>query len=221
MIIVSFSGIDGAGKSTQISELEAWLRASGLRTKLVTFWDDIVVLSRWREVMSHRVFNGDQGIGTPERPLHRRDKNVSSRPLTLARLFLYLGDTLSLRFHVHAIRKDSTDVVIFDRYIYDELANLPLDKAWVRAFVWLMLKLSPQPGVAYLIDADPITAVARKPEYPLEFVCRNRESYLTLANMAGDLTIVEPGSVNAVQRRIKQEMLRELWTGDSTFAVSS
>lgn len=42
MTIVSFSGIDGAGKSTQIFELQAWLRESGLGVKLLTFWDDIV-----------------------------------------------------------------------------------------------------------------------------------------------------------------------------------
>ena len=56
--IVTFSGIDGAGKSTQISALEAWLRAAGLRTRVLTFWDDVVVLSRLREFILGGVTRG-------------------------------------------------------------------------------------------------------------------------------------------------------------------
>ena len=76
MTIVSFSGIDGAGKSTQISALEAWLNESGLRTTLLTFWDNVVCFSRSREFMSLKAFKGDAGVGSPEKPLQRRDKNV-------------------------------------------------------------------------------------------------------------------------------------------------
>jgi len=57
--------------------------------------------------------------------------------------------------------------MIFDRYIYDELANLPLNHPVTRAFVWVVLKLVPKPDVTYVIDADPLRALARKPEYPV------------------------------------------------------
>src|ERR1700690_1897670 len=134
-MILSFSGIDGAGKSTQIFEIDAWLNESGLRTAIVTFWDDVVVMPRHREVMSHAVFRGDQGVGSPEKPLNRRDKNVSCWPMTLIRIFFYFMDAISLRLRVRKMR-GMADVVIFDRYIYDELANLPLDRGVVRAFVW-------------------------------------------------------------------------------------
>jgi len=36
--IVSFSGIDGAGKTTQIHALIDWLRGAGLRVELLTLW---------------------------------------------------------------------------------------------------------------------------------------------------------------------------------------
>jgi hypothetical protein len=39
--------------------------------------------------------------------------------------------------------------------------------------------------VAYVIDAKPEEACARKPEYPLEFSRRCRETYLALAEMLG------------------------------------
>ena len=41
---VSFSGIDGAGKSTQIANLRARLQDAGMRVALITFWDDVARL---------------------------------------------------------------------------------------------------------------------------------------------------------------------------------
>lgn len=210
MIIVSFSGIDGAGKSTQISALESFLHRSGLRTRLLTFWDDVVCLSRYREFMSLKAFKGDAGVGSPENPLHRRDKNVTSWPVTLMRFGLYLADALNLCQKVRQSRRSDADVVIFDRYIYDELANLPLTNAAARFFARLVLKLVPRPDLAFVIDADPVAAQARKPEYPLDFVCHNREAYIRLARLAGNMIVVEPDSIEAMKTRIRNEMLQKL-----------
>ncbi len=220
-MIVSFSGIDGAGKSTQIFQLESWLQQSGLRTTLVSFWDDIAVASRLRELISHHIFKGESGIGTPQHPVKRRDKNVTSWPVTTLRLFVYLADAISLALRVRRLRKAQTDYVIFDRYIYDELANIPLNGRLATAFMAIALKLIPKPDLAYVIDADPVAAQARKPEYPLEFLRRNRRAYLALAKLAKDISVVRPDSERAVGKTIRQELLRQLWTGRRpTFAIS-
>ena len=107
-------------------------------------------------------------------------------------------------------RKSDADVVIFDRYIYDELANLPLNRKCAIWFVRLVLKFVPSPDIAYLIDADPVAAQARKPEYPLEFVRRNREAYLALARLSGVITIVGPDSIAAMKTRIWNETAQKL-----------
>ncbi len=207
-MIVSFSGIDGAGKSTQIAELEAWLRQIGLRAQLLTFWDDVVVLSRFREFASHKAFRGDRGVGSPQNPLHRRDKNVTAWSVTLMRLALYFADALHLRWKVREARRTDAEVMIFDRYIYDELANLPLHRWSATLFTRLILKLAPKPHIAYVIDADPVAAQARKPEYPLEFVRRNRDAYITLAHLSGAITVLGPDSIPATTMRIRNEMLQ-------------
>jgi thymidylate kinase len=207
MMIVSFSGIDGAGKSTQISEFEEWLRQCGVRTLLLTFWDDVVVMPRIREFVSHRIFRGDKGIGSPQKPIHRRDKNVTSLPVSAMRFFLYSADAVNLSLRVRKARRMNADVLIFDRYIYDELANLPFSRGLSRAFTWLILKLAPKPDIAYVIDADPAMAFSRKPEYPLEFLHRNREAYLALSRLAGGITVIEAGPVEAIANSIRNEML--------------
>ena len=83
--LVSFSGLDGAGKTTQIENLRSYLESRGLRTSLLAFWDDVVVLSRYREGFVHKVFKSERGIGAPGKPVNRRDKNVRGWHVNMAR----------------------------------------------------------------------------------------------------------------------------------------
>ena len=209
-LLISFSGIDGAGKSTQISMLQACLAASGLRFSLLTFWDDVAVLSGIREFSSHAVFRGDKGVGSPDRPITRRDKNVQSWPMAILRLFLYVLDAVHLGFVVARSKRHPVDVIIFDRYLYDEIANLPLRRWYARAYIRFLLKLAPRPDVAYLLDADAVEAWARKREYPLEFVGRNRGAYLLLSSMIPCITVIAPGPAAEAQWRVVEELVKKL-----------
>lgn len=201
--LISFSGIDGAGKSTQIEHLRAALTDAACQVVQLAFWDDVVVLCRFREGFTHKVFKSEKGVGAPGKPVQRRDKNVRSWYLSLLRGALYLLDTLHLRQVVRRARRSGADVVIFDRYLYDELANLPLQNPLARAFLRLASALAPRPDLAYVIDANPEEACARKPEYPLEFSRRCRQTYLQLAETLR-LAVVPPLPVAEAQ----QEVLR-------------
>ncbi len=191
-LLVSFSGLDGSGKSTQIENLIFHLRERGLTVHTLAFWDDVVVFSRYREGFVHKVYGSERGIGAPGRPVNRRDKNVRKWYLNLARHFLYLADAVHLRAVVSKGRNSPAQVIIVDRYIYDELANLPLSNPLTRTFVRMIAWLVPRPDVAYLLDADPDAARARKPEYPVEFMGDCRRAYFRLAELLGSLTIIPP-----------------------------
>lgn len=190
-LLISFSGVDGSGKSTQIENLRSALHAAGITTSLLAFWDNVVVGVKYREGFVHKVYKSEPGIGAPGKPVNRRDKNMRGWHLTLARHFLYLLDALNLRRVVARARRESgTDVIILDRYIFDELSNLNLRNPLSRSFIKFVQSLVPRPDVAYLLDADPVAAYARKPEYPVEFMKKCRRAYFDLAELLGTMTVI-------------------------------
>ena len=207
---VSFSGIDGAGKGTQIEALCMWIEGNGRRVRVIRFWDDIAQLTRIREATGHSLFKGDKGIGTPSLPINRRDKNVKSFPMTGVRLLLYFIDAISLRVAVKKALRSNADLVIFDRFIYDELANLDSRNPAMRAYIRLIMRLIPKPDISYVLDADPVEARARKPEYPIEFLHTNRQSYLDLNNLVGGMTVIVPMPIAEVSRAVLKHAIEEL-----------
>jgi thymidylate kinase len=190
-LLITFSGVDGSGKSTQIASLQSALHAAGLRTRRLAFWDDVVVGPKYREGFVHKVYKSERGIGAPGKPVRRRDKNMRGWHLTLSRHVLYLMDAFRLCYVVAAEQmKVGVDVVILDRYIYDELANLNLANRVTRAFVRRVVRLAPRPDLAFLLDADPAAAFARKPEYPVDFMEKCRQSYHDLAGLLGTMKVI-------------------------------
>ncbi len=189
-LLVTFSGIDGSGKSTNIAALAAWLTSTGLRVRVATFWDNVVVLPRLRENLTHKLFRGETGVGSPGRSVQRRDKNLRPWYVSVGRCGFYALDALHLWWLAKQMLSSEADVVIFDRYFYDQLAILPIEQKAMRVYARLVFKLLPQPDIAYLLDADPEAAFTRKPEYPLEFLKSYRRSYLLVRKLMGGITLI-------------------------------
>jgi len=183
--LISLSGMDGSGKTTQIDALLVYLRDAGLRVRVLRFWDDIAVAGTMRETLTHKLFKRERGVGSPEKPVQRRDKNVRGWYMSGARSLLYSLDAARLAWIVASLSRKDADVVIFDRYLHDQLVNLNLQNPATRAYVRGLLKTVPHPDIAFLLDADPVQARARKPEYPLEFLQSVRASYALLTRWGG------------------------------------
>ena len=212
-LLISFSGVDGSGKSTQIENLRSALQAAGFQTRLLAFWDNVVVGVKYREGFVHKVYKSERGIGAPGKPVNRRDKNMRGWHLTIARHLLYLLDAINLCRVVAREKRQGAGVIILDRYIYDELSNLNLSNRVSRAFIRFVHGFVPRPDIAYLLDADPVAAYARKPEYPVEFMKKCRRAYFDLAGILRSMTVIPalplPQAKAAVLKAAEQKLAAE------------
>ncbi|HUA98359.1 MAG TPA: hypothetical protein VMA34_08540 [Terracidiphilus sp.] len=169
----------------------------------MSFWNDVATLTRFRERAGHALFRGDKGVGSPSAPIRRRDKDVRSRLMSCVRLCLYALDALSLRAAMtKLVADDGRSIVIFDRFIYDEFANLDLRSPVIRTYIRLVARFVPRPHVSFLLDADPEQAYARKPEYPIEFLRSNRAAFRTVSELIGGITAIESLPVQEVAREV-------------------
>jgi thymidylate kinase len=207
--LITFSGIDGAGKTTQIEYLSASLQNGGLRVLLLSFWDHVAVFSRVRGGVGQRT---SESSGTDQTPppsfVPKNNKHIRKWYLSAARAGFYILDVARLRRLLASRRLKDFDVVIFDRYVYDQIANIYSISSLARGYVKVLLKLTPVPDLALVIDELPAAAFARKPEFPLEFVHRNREDFLQLRKLVPQLIVTLPGKPPDVRNEISRHVSR-------------
>lgn len=206
--VITFSGIDGAGKTTQIDKLSSYLISAGTSVHRLALWDDVALFRKARSNFSRTVLQSDPSEGVLGRPAERRDKNAQSGPLLVGRCILYLFDLISLCNIVRKARSEMRGVIIFDRYFYDHLAALPLQNWLARWYVNMLLPFIPKPDIGYVLDVEPEVARARKPEYPLDFMHRYRDSFVRLSSLAG-LQLVPAGTPEAVHHAVVRQIDRK------------
>jgi thymidylate kinase len=201
--LITFSGIDGAGKTTQIEHLSSYLQSRGFSVIRLSFWDHVAAWSNLRAEVGQRTANFDQTQYTTEYSFSpKNNKHIRKWYLTGARLALYVMDVMRLRRLLNNPVIRNSDVVIFDRYIYDQIANISSRSTAADLYRKIILKQSPVPDLALILDTAPAAAFARKPEYPLEFMHENRQNFLRLCKLVPQLITISDGAAEDVKTQI-------------------
>lgn len=192
----SFDGIDGVGKSTQLTLFAQWLAERG--HSVVTCRDpgSTPLGERIREILLAH----DAGM-----PIHRR-----------AEMLLYMAARAQLVEQVIRPALDAGQTVVSDRYllanvVYQAYAGgLPLDQ--VRQ-VGDVAVAGIEPDAVFLLDMDPAAADARlnrqrdrMEEQGTEFRIRLREGFLAEARLSpGKIHIVDANlDIREIQSQIQK-----------------
>lgn len=194
--VVSFSGLDGAGKSSQIEGLQRTLELLGFdvavqwtRLEWTTLWENpwlgvlgwparttLRLVSRMR---GRRGAGASGGTAAPqlEASAVREGSNVISQVWVAIVAFA----------HGQAQRRETREhlrggkVVLCDRYTLDTAVHLRFRYGQQRNYgfqIGLVQRLSPRPLAAYLLDVPAATAHARKAEqYSLQDLERQADLY--------------------------------------------
>lgn len=179
--IVSFSGLDGSGKSTQVSRLQSHLRELGVSSELQ--WAGFKTASKLRKAIPLLDRQSTAGSAVPP----PRDKLVPSALLhssmgRQAWLFVVVAFNAAHLWRLVLRRRPGTPVLIFDRFSPDSTVKLDLhylrsrgiDTRWARLLFTL---ISPKPDIGFLVEVSSEVAYGRRQEQTPEELANMAELY--------------------------------------------
>lgn len=180
-MLITVSGLDGAGKSTLIQWLRGTLQREGRRVTVLHI-NTHVGLYAYARYIRNRLFGTRRGLegvyedGTPIRRDSLRQRMRTAFVWSKAlREIVYVIDLvlfLGYRFYIETLRRQ---VLIMDRYFYDFLVDVADGRNW--RVIRLLERLTPTPDIAFLLDVPPEQAYARKREQPFAYLERRWRAY--------------------------------------------
>lgn len=151
MLLITFTGLDGSGKSTQLEMLK-----EKLKEKSRSFFSFHVIEFSLINRLSKKIQKG----GAPS-------AKTKASPLTLflRKIFLFI-DLVRFRFFFQKIKNQKTEFLLADRYFFDQIVNIfyldrkavPLEKPFWQKIAEKMLIL---PSLGFYLSISPRAAQNR------------------------------------------------------------
>jgi thymidylate kinase len=189
-VLITFSGLDGAGKSTLIEFLTTTLEGRRQPVTVLHLNDQVGVYAALR-ALRDRLRGSRPAALAPGAPDPKSQKLQRPAPGgvrgALSRLraallwnkalrrLLYPLDLMIFVCYRTYLERAKGRVLIMDRYFYDTLVDLTNGQSgpWTR----LLERLTPRPAVPVFLDITPEESYRRKREFTIEYLRRRAEAY--------------------------------------------
>jgi len=196
MRYITLSGVDGSGKSTQLTLLKDHLERSG---KKVAVFNAVEFSSANRIA---RFFKGEKRFEPG------KDKAITKAwwcSVVLREKFLFL-DFLRFRFLLRKLKQEGSDYLLSDRSFYDSLINISyLSDSWIVGIgVRFLEALLPRADVALFLDIKPEIIMTREriPEQAVGYLHAKRALFTEKIPAWNLVTIDAVQSKEAVSKEI-------------------
>jgi len=171
MRIISFSGIDGSGKSTMAKRAQLCLNSRGADARLVEVYKGsiYITLGRIVGVFSDRMKSSIESI-------HNKQKGIKPRVLNLFRKICLALDIIifSLR---SVFPRVLNSVIVCDRYFFDTIVHYIFLGVLSEPEARFFLKIVPRPDIAVVLTVDEKTAQAREGDHA-DILYYEKKNYL-------------------------------------------
>lgn len=194
-MLITFSGLDGAGKSTLIEFLSATLQQRQQPVVVLHLNDEVGIYAYLR--LLRDFFRGRPSLAlAPGAPDPRSQKvqvpaphgmrGVMSRLRTAIiwnkpiRRLLYPIDLVIFSLHRALVERFRGRVLIMDRYFYDTLVDVSngRQRLWNR----FLESITPAPTVPIFLDISPEESFRRKREFSVDYLRRRYDAYQRVFN---------------------------------------
>jgi len=219
-MLITLSGLDGAGKSTQIELLKRSLEQRNKRVA-VLHMDHQIGLYAYLQLMRGLIFSSTRGAdGQPTKKgesSNRVERHKDSwlraaisrgkytvlwnKPL---RRGVYLVDLAIFLFYRLYIEKLKKQILIMDRYFYDRLVDVAgAQRGW--SYIRFLALLTPTPTLPVYLDITPEEAYARKREFSVAYLRCRQTSYQKVFPLVRSSVVLASGEdIDATARTLEK-----------------
>ena len=193
-IDVAVCGIEGTGKTTAVKLIDQMMREAGYSTRRVPFMQ----LSFNHFTSPHRrvARAAKKAAGFKEGvPMSRYDENlgalldVKPTSLSVAYFLVFVFRVIAFRIYFGLTRREQ--VLIFERYFYDNIAHRTTSRGWQWALESVMLAITPKPTTVFFLTASCDEIVARRPRISRDSVLGLLARFQVLEDKIGAVVTID------------------------------
>lgn len=209
-MIISFSGLDGSGKTTHVDHAVRFLNSRGFLSK-----KRHAVKGTLAYYINHKIVgkispSSKKGF---EEGLRENGKATKHSLLSAVKRFFMIIDMAYFRIRYAPYKGNKDKTLICDRYFYDENVQGEYLKTKNSFYEKMYAKMLIKPDLALFFETDPEKAYMRKKEYDPEYFRTKTKLYDDLAKK-GIFTVISEGALDEIWDKVADNLDKLYGLGD-------